>query len=86
MVVRAETESVAMPNILIDVNGSATEIRLLTVLGSAAALATNHTATIVLETEEYGTLGLPVTLHSCAMLRRAISDAEQFLHQSPGQA
>jgi hypothetical protein len=75
-----------MPNLLVDVDGKATEIRLLTVLGSAAGLATNHTATIVLKTKEYGTLGIPVTLHSCAMLRKAISDVEQFLRQSPGQA
>jgi hypothetical protein len=74
------------PNLLVDVNGNVTEIRLLTVLGSAAGLATNHTATIVLETKEYGTLGLPVTLHSCAMLRKAIADAEQFLHHPQGHA
>jgi hypothetical protein len=74
------------PNLFVDVNGNVTEIRLLTVLGSAAGLATDHTATIVLETEEHGMLGLPMTLHSCAMLRKAISDAEQFLHHPQGHA
>jgi len=74
------------PNLLIDVNGEAKEFAVLTVLGSVGALATDHTASIVLETEDFGTLAIPMTIHSCAMLRKAISDVEQFLHQPPGHA
>jgi hypothetical protein len=61
-------------------------MRLLTVFGSGAGLAANHAPAIVLETKEDGTLCLPMTLHSCALLRKAISEVEQFLHQPPGQA
>jgi len=75
-----------MPNLVIDVEGRATEFRTLTVLGSVDSVATNHTAAIVLETKEFGTLAIPMTLHSCAMLRKAIAGVEQFLLQPSGQA
>jgi hypothetical protein len=75
-----------MPNLIIDVEGKATEFRTLTVLGSVEALTTNYTAAIVLETKEFGTLAIPMTLHSCAMLRKAIVGVEQFLHQPAGHA
>jgi hypothetical protein len=71
---------------LIDVSGETREFRILAVLGSVGAMSIDHTATIVLETEDFGTLAVPMTLHSCAMLRKAIADVEQFLHQPPGQA
>jgi hypothetical protein len=77
---------VKAPNLLIDVNGEARELRTLTVLGSVGALSVDHTATIVLETEDFGTLAIPMTIYSCSMLRKAIADVEQFLHQTPGLA
>lgn len=75
-----------MPNIVTDADGKRTEFRLLTVLGSAAGRTLDHTAAIVLETEELGTLGFLVDAHALAMLRRAIGEIEQFLHQPPGLA